>query len=149
MMMTGEDMSGIDDELIAQARGAMTRAYAPYSGFRVGAALESEDGRVFVGCNVENSSYPVGTCAERVALGHAVASGAQGFTRIAVASSGVEPASPCGMCRQALAEFGIDLEVVSVAAEGAAVRWSLADLLPHHFRLDRADPSGPESRRQG
>ena len=142
-------MSVIDDGLIAQARAAMARAYAPYSGFRVGAALEAEDGRVFVGCNVENSSYPVGACAERVALGHAVVSGAQAFKRIVVASSGLEPASPCGMCRQALAEFGVDLEVMSVAAEGAAARWSLADLLPHHFRLDEVDPSGAAARGRG
>ncbi len=142
-------MSGIDDELIAQARIAMTRAYAPYSGFRVGAALESEDGGVFLGCNVENSSYPVGTCAERVALGNAVTSGATSFSRIAIASSGSEPASPCGMCRQALAEFGVHLAVVSVTDDGAAARWSLAELLPHDFRLHEADSVGATSRRGG
>jgi cytidine deaminase len=142
-------MSGIDDELIAQARFAMTRAYAPYSGFRVGAALESEDGSVFLGCNVENSSYPVGTCAERVALGNAITSGATVFRRIAIATHGSEPASPCGMCRQALAEFGIDLEVVSVTDEGDAARWSLTELLPHDFRLDAADSAGASSRRSG
>ena len=65
-------MSGIDEELIARATAAMAHAYAPYSEFKVGAALEADDGRVFVGCNVENASYPVGMCAERVALGHAV-----------------------------------------------------------------------------
>lgn len=142
-------MSGIDDELIAQARSAMTRAYAPYSGFRVGAALESGDGGVFLGCNVENSSYPVGMCAERVALGNAVTSGATSFSSIAIATSGSEPASPCGMCRQALAEFGVDLAVVSVTDDGAEARWTLAELLPCHFRLDEADPAGATSRRGG
>ncbi|MDH3734279.1 MAG: cytidine deaminase [Gemmatimonadota bacterium] len=137
-------MAGIDSEseLLSQAREVMDRAYAPYSGFRVGAALEAADGRVFLGCNVENASYPVGTCAERVALGHAVASGARAFRRVAVASSGDRPASPCGMCRQALSEFGVDLEILSVAAGGEVRRWSLADLLPADFRLDEADPAG-------
>jgi cytidine deaminase len=129
-------MSGIDEELIARATAAMGHAYAPYSKFSVGAALEADDGRVFVGCNVENASYPVGMCAERVALGHAVASGARQFRRVAVASSGARPASPCGMCRQALAEFGIDLEVVSVTVGGDSRRWTLAELLPADFRLD-------------
>lgn len=137
--MSGTDAGG---ELLAQAREAMERAYAPYSGFRVGAALEADDGRVFLGCNVENASYPVGMCAERVALGHAVASGARSFRRVAVASSGERPASPCGMCRQALSEFGVDLEVVSATADGAIERWTLSELLPADFRLNEADPAG-------
>ncbi len=139
--MSGTD-EGIDGALIAEARGAMARAYAPYSTFRVGAALEADDGRVFLGCNVENASYPVGMCAERVALGHAVASGARRFRRVAVASSGGKAASPCGMCRQALAEFGIDLEVIGVAEDGDVRRWSLAELLPADFRLNDVDPEG-------
>ncbi len=126
------------DVLAGQATAAMQGAYAPYSRFRVGAALEAADGRVFVGCNVENASYPVGMCAERVALGHAVASGARAFTRLVVASSGANPASPCGMCRQALAEFGVDLEVRSVVESGASDHWSLDQLLPATFRLDEA-----------
>jgi cytidine deaminase len=128
--------------LIAQAKGAMARAYAPYSGFSVGAALEADDGRVFLGCNVENSSYPVGMCAERVALGHAVATGARRFSRVAVVSSGASAASPCGMCRQALAEFGVDLEVIAVAGDGDVRRWSLGELLPADFRLNDVDPEG-------
>lgn len=135
-------MSEIDEALIAQAMDAMARAYAPYSEFKVGAALEADDGRVFLGCNVENVSYPVGMCAERVALGHAVASGARHFRRVAVASSGAKVASPCGMCRQALAEFGVDLEVIGVAGNGDVRRWSLAELLPADFRLNEADPDG-------
>ncbi len=128
-------------DLAARALDAMRRAYAPYSGFLVGAALESEDGRVFLGCNIENASYPVGTCAERVALGNAVVSGARGFLRLAVASSGQRPASPCGMCRQALAEFGLDLEITSVTERGERVRWSLRELLPADFRLEEVLPA--------
>jgi len=139
-------MSGIDDELIAQATAAMARAYAPYSKFRVGVALEADDGRVFVGCNVENASYPVGMCAERVALGAAVAAGARGFRRATVVSSGARAASPCGMCRQALAEFGTDLEIVSVAEGGESRCWTLGELLPADFRLDEVDPEGAASR---
>jgi cytidine deaminase len=129
------------DELIARARTAMEAAYAPYSRFRVGAALESEDGRIFEGCNVENASYPVGTCAERVALGHAVTSGARRFTRIAIVSSGARPASPCGMCRQALVEFGAELVVIAVAAEGERTEWRLGELLPAAFRQAETERS--------
>ncbi|WP_420634203.1 cytidine deaminase [Candidatus Palauibacter sp.] len=121
------------DDLAAKASVARECAYAPYSRFLVGAALEADDGRVFTGCNVENASYPVGTCAERMALGQAVVSGARSFARIVVATSGAVPASPCGMCRQALAEFGMDLEVMSVGAGGEATTWRLRDLLPAHF----------------
>lgn len=134
------------DVLAGQATAAMRGAYAPYSRFLVGAALEAADGRVFVGCNVENASYPVGMCAERVALGHAVASGARRFARLVVASSGTKPASPCGMCRQALAEFGLGLEVLSVVEGGASDSWSLGELLPANFRLDAATGStAPEA----
>jgi cytidine deaminase len=122
-------------DLVERARTAMDAAYAPYSRFRVGAALEADDGRVFVGCNVENASYPVGSCAERNAIGQAVVAGARRFVRIVVASSGERPAPPCGMCRQALAEFGLDLEVVSFGGGGEA-RWRLAELLPDSFTPD-------------
>ena len=125
------------EDLAARARVARERAYAPYSGFLVGAALEADDGRVFTGCNVENASYPVGTCAERVALGNAVVSGARAFSRIAIVTSGALPAPPCGMCRQALAEFGRKLEVMSVGTNGESVVWPLRDLLPANFSLER------------
>lgn len=116
-----------------QARDAMRRAYAPYSKFRVGAALLCDDGTVVSGCNVENASYPAGTCAERVALGTAVARGHRRFRAIAIASDAPAPTPPCGICRQALAEFGLDLEVISLAADESTARWSLAELLPHPF----------------
>lgn len=125
------------EDLAARARVARERAYAPYSRFLVGAALEAGDGRVFSGCNVENASYPVGTCAERVALGHAVVAGARAFSRIAIVTSGAMPAPPCGMCRQALAEFGRDLDVMSVGTNGESVIWRLRDLLPANFSLER------------
>ena len=129
------------EELTREARAAMHHAYAPYSRFLVGAAIVADDGRVFAGCNVENASYPVGLCAERAAIGHAVSSGARRFTRLVVASSGAAPASPCGMCRQALAEFGLDLEITSVTEDGQERSWSLRELLPADFRLDEMRPA--------
>lgn len=123
------------DELVRLAHRAMEQAYAPYSRFRVGAALETEDGSRYIGCNVENASYPVTTCAERVAIGAAVVDGGRVFRRIAICASGDEPAPPCGMCRQALAEFGSDVEVVSVTPGGKHASWNLRELLPESFTL--------------
>lgn len=127
-----------EDELLEAAKGAMRSAYAPYSGFRVGAALETEDGRRFTGGNVENASYPVGMCAEQSALGAAVSAGAREFRRLALSVSGDEPAAPCGKCRQALAEFGTGLRIVSEGAAGGRRRWRLDDLLPDSFDGPRA-----------
>lgn len=132
----------VDGGLRALAREAMAGAYAPYSGFHVGAALEAEDGSRFTGCNIENASYSVTACAERVALGNAVAHGVRRFRRIAIAAMGNAPVAPCGVCRQALAEFGIDLEVISVNPGGHEARWALRELLPEHFTLERG-PGGP------
>ena len=122
-----------EDALRQAAESVRAQAYCPYSHYPVGAALETDDGRIFVGCNVENASYPAGTCAERNALGAAVAAGARGFRRVVIVSDAVQPAPPCGICRQALVEFAPALEVVSFAASGSAARWSLADLLPAPF----------------
>lgn len=132
------DIGGIGtrDELEVlrkQADAARAHAWCPYSGFPVGAALLAEDGRVFVGCNVENASYPAGTCAERVALGTAVAAGARRFARIVITSSASDPTPPCGICRQALVEFAPELDVVAYTPDGRLSRWSLADLLPTPF----------------
>lgn len=124
-----------------RAMGAMERAYAPYSSFHVGAALLGTDGSVTEACNVENSAFPVGTCAERAALAGAVARGVRTFRAIVIATNAEEPTPPCGMCRQALIEFSPEIEIISVTRGGKEARWRLSDLLPHAFSprsLDRS-----------
>jgi cytidine deaminase len=119
--------------LTERARAAKGRAYAPYSLFQVGAALLCSDGTIVDGCNVENASYPAGTCAERVALGAAVVAGHRVFTAVAIATDAPEATPPCGICRQALAEFTPNLAVVAIDADGRITRWTLDALLPHPF----------------
>lgn len=125
-------------DLVGRAREVLRHAYAPYSEFRVGAALEAADGRVFVGCNVESASYGLTICAERMALGAAVAAGARKFTRVAVATEVEPPAAPCGACRQLLAEFGVDLDVIA-AGPSSVRRWTLQQLLPDAFTREALD----------
>ena len=120
------------DTLISAARNAQARAYAPYSNFRVGAALESMDGEVFTGCNVENASYGLTICAERAAICAAVGAGVRRFRRAVVVSDVDPPAAPCGACRQVLAEFGLDLPIQAVGSL-RSISWRLADLLPSAF----------------
>ena len=140
-------MSATEADLRQEAERARANAWAPYSGFHVGAALETADGRVFIGCNVENASYGLTNCAERVAIGAAVAAGAREFRRVVIVSDADGPASPCGACRQVLAEFGRDLEVVSFGGRGARARWSVEELLPAAFRSDDMDRERPDAGR--
>jgi cytidine deaminase len=123
------------EQLIEAARRARTHAYAPYSKFSVGAAVLTASGEIVRGCNVENASYGLTTCAERTAIFTAVAAGHTAFVGLAVATPGAHP--PCGACRQVLAEFCDDLPVLLVDAEGLLpVRTTrLAELLPHRFQL--------------
>lgn len=125
-----QTLSPADCVLLDRAREAKERAYAPYSRFRVGAALLSADGRVFTGCNIENAAFSPTCCAERVAIFKAVSEGVRSFTAIAIAADKA-PCTPCGVCRQVLAEFGDpDLRVI---LEGET--HTLGDLLPHSFGL--------------
>jgi cytidine deaminase len=121
------------DALRAVAEDAMGRAYAPYSRFRVGAALLGSDGTIVPGCNVENASYGATICAERGAVAAAVARGVRAFEALAIATETDEPVTPCGICRQLLSEFAPALEIVSYARGGRAARYNLGDLLPHAF----------------
>jgi cytidine deaminase len=122
----------VADRLVEAARAAQEHAHCPYSRYRVGAALETGDGRVFVGSNVENASYGLTICAERAAMVSAVSAGARNFRRIVIASDSEPPAPPCGACRQVLAEFGLELEVESVGPLQTR-RWTLRELLPDAF----------------
>lgn len=117
-----------DDELIAAAWKVREMAYAPYSNFHVGAALLAGDGKIFPGCNVENISYGLTNCAERVAMGAAIAAGARSFEKVVVVADTAQPISPCGACRQVLAEFGV--KTVILANRTERVEFSLEELLP-------------------
>ena len=121
-----------EDTLVQAAIAVRNQAYAPYSNFRVGAALVTPEGKLFVGCNVENASYGLAICAERAAICAAVAAGQQQFAGLAVASSG--GVTPCGACRQVLVEFG-DMPVLLVDVDELPTlhRYQLSDLLPNSF----------------
>ena len=121
-------------EALKEAAGKMMdAAYAPYSHFPVGAVLECEDGTLFTGCNVENAAYPAGICAERNAIFHAVSEGQTRFSRIVVASRGKDFCVPCGLCRQTMAEFSPNMEVICFNGAGDQRSFYLRDLLPHGF----------------
>ena len=127
-----------NDILISYAKKAMGNAYAPYSGFYVGAAILTSEGEVFTGCNVENSSYGATICAERCAIIKAISEGYTSFTKIAIVSSGNNLTFPCGICRQFLAEFmQEDGIVVLCDSNGEMKEFELASLLPHAFNLSK------------
>ena len=121
------------DGLVSAARAARLRAQAPYSGFMVGAALEGADGSVTTGCNIENASYSLTVCAERVALLKALSEGITAFRRIVVLADTAAPTPPCGPCRQLLWEYCGDIEVVLANTQGPVGSHRLADLLPLPF----------------
>jgi len=122
-----------ETELIKKAKEASKKAYAPYSKFKVGAALLTESGKVYTGANVENSAYGLTVCAERVAVFKAVNNGDKDFVKIVVVADKNPPITPCGACRQVLSEFVRDLEVVCVNLKGKVDRYSLKELLPEAF----------------
>jgi len=126
------------DHLVEMAWETRLKAHAPYSNFLVGAALLASDGRVFTGCNVENLSYGLTMCAERVAIGAAIAAGAKEFAAVAVVAETGVPVSPCGACRQVLSEFGVPL--VLLANRHERLEFRLEELLPRASAgiLDRA-----------
>lgn len=140
----------MNDSLLQSASEARLKAYAPYSNFLVGAALLARDGRVFQGCNVENLSYGLTICAERSALYQAVAAGAQEFVAMAIVAASEEPISPCGACRQVMAEFG-DYRVMSATLDGRLFESTVAALLPRAQTgiLDRHHHTKPRDGRQG
>ncbi|HEY7564977.1 MAG TPA: cytidine deaminase [Acidimicrobiia bacterium] len=133
---------GIGDELVELARRAALNAYAPYSGFRVGAALRASDGRIFTGANVENAAYPASSCAEATAVAHAAAEGMRAITEAAVAcidAGSLDHAYPCGRCRQILNEFRTGFVFVATGS-GPFRTHTLAELLPHGFKLAAPRP---------
>lgn len=139
-------LSAADAALLRAAATARDNAYAPYSGFLVGAALRCADGTVVPGCNVENAAYPATICAERSALVAAIARGHRSFEAIAVIGSGPGATTPCGICRQMLYELSPDLRVIASGTDGAVATYALGeDLLPEAFgpvRLAAAEGSG-------
>lgn len=129
----GESKAVSDDELILQAAHAREKAYAPYSGFAVGAAVLTASGRVITGCNVENASYGLTVCAERVALFKALSEGIRDFRKLAVVADTVELTFPCGACRQVLWEFSPDVVVIVANLRGDRKTHPLRELLPAPF----------------
>jgi cytidine deaminase len=145
-------MTGSFGPLIAAACAVRDHSYSPYSGFRVGAALLAASGRTYVGTNVENASLGLSLCAERAALARAIAEGEREFTAIAICADGETPTPPCGACRQALLEFGGDLQVILAGErgmQGPVGRFRLGDLVPEAFtdfpRGARPPSAGPSA----
>ena len=133
------------DPLVARAREVLEQAYVPYSEYRVGAALRTTDGEVFVGCNIENANYSNSLHAEEVAIAEAVKQGHREFDRLAVSSGARDGVTPCGMCRQTLAEFcGEDLVVVCDEGGEETTAYTLGELLPNTISLDTLEAAEAE-----
>ena len=125
------------DDLAAAALAVRARAYAPYSKFAVGAAIRTTSGAIYTGCNVENASYPEGCCAETSAISAMIAAGERHIAEVVVCADSEAPLTPCGGCRQRLAEFGrADTIVRAAGPQGERARWTLGALLPAAFSLD-------------
>jgi len=124
------------EALVAAARAARDHAVADYSHFKVGAALETADGTIVTGCNIENATYGLTLCAERVAIFKALSEGHRAFRRIAVVADTEEPTPPCGACRQVLNEFAPNIKISSYTRDGREASWTLEELLPHAFVLN-------------
>ena len=120
-------------DLVAAALAARANAHAHFSHFKVGAALETADGAIVTGCNIENATYGLTMCAERVAMFKALSDGRREFTRVAIVADTEEPTPPCGACRQILWEFAGDLEIILATPRGETARFKLSELLPHPF----------------
>lgn len=133
MKKNSKTIIAVEQDLINKALAVRKRAYAPYSRYKVGAALLGNNGHIYVGCNVENASFGVTVCAERNAVAQAVAAGCRKFKGLVVATSSAPPASPCGLCRQVLAEFASDLPILLVNPKGDLIRTTLSALLPRAF----------------
>jgi cytidine deaminase len=128
--------------LLDAARGVRDNAHAPYSGFKVGAAIRAASGRVHAGCNVENAAYPQGTCAEAGAIAAMVAAGDTEIAEVCVIADAPDPVSPCGGCRQKLSEFaGPDVPVTMATLDGRTLTLSMAELLPLAFTRSRTPPA--------
>ncbi len=128
-----------EKELIEKAKRARLKAYAPYSNFKVGAALLTKSGKVYTGANVENSTFGLTVCAERVAVFKAVSRGEKKFLKIVVVADKDPPVTPCGACRQVLSEFAKDLRIVCANLQGKVERYSLKELLPEAFEKGSTD----------
>jgi cytidine deaminase len=122
-----------EEKLIAAAAGARRNAVSKRSGFSVGAAIEDADGKIWGGCNVENSTYGLTVCAERVAIWKALSEGVRKFRSVAVVTGAEEPTPPCGACRQILWEFAGDVPIVSATAGGRRKRYRLSEIFPEPF----------------
>ena len=138
------------DDLVERARSVLANAYVPYSEYRVGAALETADGSVYLGCNVENANYSNSLHAEEVAVAAAVRDGHREFERVAVSSGARDGVTPCGMCRQTLAEFAEDdFEVVCDEGDAETTTYTLGELLPNTISTDTLDAAAARREPEG